>query len=91
MQKLSVLLETGEWEDFTPEKDMTIGDLLQDLNLDGKYFGILVNGKRADEYTIISPKDKIVILPHIAGGAKDYNKDEAGIDADGIKYGPQKP
>ncbi|MBY9020755.1 MAG: MoaD/ThiS family protein, partial [Candidatus Lokiarchaeota archaeon] len=34
----------------------------------GKYFGILVNGKKADEDTEITPNDDITILPHIAGG-----------------------
>ena len=55
-------------ETITPEREMTVGDLLKELNLEGKYFGILVNGKKADENTEISPKDDITILPHIAGG-----------------------
>ena len=47
---------------------MTVKDLLKELSLEGKYFGILVNGKRATEDQKISPTDNIVILPHIAGG-----------------------
>jgi molybdopterin converting factor small subunit len=47
---------------------MTVKDLLAELNLEGKYFGILINGKKADESTKISPSDSVVILPHIAGG-----------------------
>jgi sulfur carrier protein ThiS len=47
---------------------MTVNDLLKELNLEGKYFGILVNGKKADEDTIIKENDEVVILPHIAGG-----------------------
>jgi sulfur carrier protein ThiS len=47
---------------------MTVNDLLKELNLEGKYFGILVNGKKANEDTIINESDEVVILPHIAGG-----------------------
>lgn len=47
---------------------MTVKDLLKELNLEGKYFGILVNGKKALEDTVINQNDGIVILPHIAGG-----------------------
>ncbi len=67
-RQLSELLETGIYETFTPEKTMTVADLLKELNLEGKYFGILVNGKKAEPETKISPEDQIVILPHIAGG-----------------------
>ena len=62
------LLKTGIYETFTPEKRMTVNDLLKELNLEGKYFGILVNGKKANEDTIINESDEVVILPHIAGG-----------------------
>jgi sulfur carrier protein ThiS len=68
MKQIAELLETGIYETFTPEKTMTVKDLLEELSLEGKYFGILVNGKKADEATKISPEDSIVILPHIAGG-----------------------
>jgi len=47
---------------------MTVADLLKELDLEDKYFGILVNGKKADPDTNIKPTDEIVILPHIAGG-----------------------
>ena len=47
---------------------MTVADLLKELNLEDKYFGILVNGKKANPDTKIEPIDEIVVLPHIAGG-----------------------
>jgi len=62
------LLETGIYETFTPDKKILVKDLLKELNLEGKYFGILVNGKKATEDTIINENDEVVILPHIAGG-----------------------
>jgi sulfur carrier protein ThiS len=61
-------LKTGIYETFKPEKSMTVNDLLKELNLEGKYFGILVNGKKANEETVIKETDEVVILPHIAGG-----------------------
>ncbi|MHA1273091.1 MAG: MoaD/ThiS family protein [Promethearchaeota archaeon] len=68
MQKLEDLLNTGVFETFSPEKKMTVADLLKELNLEDKYFGILVDGKKATPDTVIDQNSKIVILPHIAGG-----------------------
>jgi len=47
---------------------MTVADLLEELNLENKYFGILVDGKKASPETTINEKSEVVILPHIAGG-----------------------
>jgi len=68
MRQTSEILETGIIEIIVPERNMLVKDLLRELNLEGKYFGILINGKKADEDTEITPKDDITILPHIAGG-----------------------
>ena len=68
MRQTSEILETGIIEIIVPERNMLVKDLLRELNLEGKYFGILINGKKADEDTEITPKDNITILPHIAGG-----------------------
>lgn len=68
MQKMEELLNTGVYETFTPERKMTVADLLKELNLENKYFGILVDGKKATPETVIDQNSKIVILPHIAGG-----------------------
>ena len=68
MKQTADILETGIIETVIPERKMLVRDLLRELNLEGKYFGILINGKKADEDTEISPKDDITILPHIAGG-----------------------
>ncbi|MBY9011786.1 MAG: MoaD/ThiS family protein [Candidatus Lokiarchaeota archaeon] len=68
MKQTTDLLSTGIVEKFIPEKKMLVRDLLRELNLEGKYFGILINGKKADEDSEISPEDDITILPHIAGG-----------------------
>ena len=47
---------------------MTVGDLLKELNLEGKYFGIIIDGKKASESDVIDKDSSITILPHIAGG-----------------------
>lgn len=47
---------------------MLVKDLLKELNLEGKYFGILVDGKKANENTVINEDSDVLILPHIAGG-----------------------
>ena len=68
IKQISELLETGIYEQYVPEKAMTVADLLKELNLEDKYFGILVNGKKATPETKIDKTSQVVILPHIAGG-----------------------
>jgi len=64
IKQVSELLDTGLYETFKPEKTMTVADLLQELNLENKYFGILVNGKKATPDTVITEQSEVVILPH---------------------------
>ena len=68
IKQVSELLDTGLYETFSPDKSMTVDDLLRELNLEDKFFGILVNGKKATPETKIGKEDEIIILPHIAGG-----------------------
>ncbi|MFX0135603.1 MAG: MoaD/ThiS family protein [Candidatus Hodarchaeota archaeon] len=68
MKQISELLDVGLYETITPDKSMTVADLLRELNLEDKYFGILVDGKKATPDTVINEQSEVVILPHIAGG-----------------------
>ena len=68
MKQIADLLETGIIETYTPKRKMLVKDLLKELNLEGKYFGILVDGKKASEDTVLDENSDILILPHIAGG-----------------------
>ena len=68
IKQVSELLDTGLYETFTPGKTMTVADLLQELKLENKYFGILVDGKKATPETVIGEHSEVIILPHIAGG-----------------------
>lgn len=68
MQKTVELLEAGIYDVIVPEKSMTIADLLKEMNLEGRYFGILVDGKKATPETKVNEYSSVVILPNIAGG-----------------------
>ena len=68
MKQISELLEAGIYDTIVPEKSMTVADLLKELNLEDKFFGILVDGKKATPETRIDETSSVVILPHIAGG-----------------------
>ncbi len=69
MEQIPEIIETGIYTSFKVEKQLTIASLLKELNLESKFFGILVNGKKADKETIIKATDEVIILPNIAGGA----------------------
>lgn len=69
MQQIPELVETGVYTTYKVEKQLTVRALLKELNLESKFFGILVNGKKADKDTIIKATDEVIILPNIAGGA----------------------
>ncbi|TFF97397.1 MAG: hypothetical protein EU547_04415 [Promethearchaeota archaeon] len=63
------MLETGSiYETITPEETMTVADLLKELELEDRYFAVLVNGKKVGPDKVLSPQDEITILPYIAGG-----------------------
>lgn len=69
MEQINEILNTGAYSTFTVEKPITVADLLKELNLENKFFGILINGKKADKDVVIKASDEVVILPNIAGGA----------------------
>ena len=68
MKQATELLETGLYETYSPPVRTTIKKILEDLGVGDRYFGILLNGKNVSEDTWVEPTDKVVILPHIAGG-----------------------
>jgi len=65
MKKLKELWDTGT---IKLEKPMKVKELLKELNLWGKNFGILINGKLGKEDDELKIDDEIVILPAITGG-----------------------
>ena len=71
-QKMEQIYENtstvGSLKEYIVKEKRTVKDLLHDLNLDDKYFAILVDGKKATLDTIITEGQSIVVLPRIAGG-----------------------
>jgi sulfur carrier protein ThiS len=43
-------------------------DILSKLNLESKYFVVLINGKKVEPTDFVEKDDEILILPKIAGG-----------------------
>ena len=58
----------GVLKEFKIRKEQKVSDLLKELNLNDKFFAILVNGKKASLNDKIQEGSDIVILPRIAGG-----------------------
>ena len=58
----------GVLKEFKTQKEQIVSDLLKELNLNDKFFAILVNGKKASLNDKIEEGSDIVILPRIAGG-----------------------
>jgi len=50
------------------EKKKTVDALLKELNINDNFFAVLVNGKKAGMNQLLSPEDKILVLPKIKGG-----------------------
>ena len=71
-QKIDQIYENtktvGSLKEYIVKEKRTVKDLLHDLNLDDKYFAILVDGKKASLDTEIAEGQSIVVLPRIAGG-----------------------
>ncbi len=61
MEKLVQKLELKEKK--------TLRELILDLKIDGKYFAILVNGRKINDLNEVIEKDtSVIILPKIRGG-----------------------
>lgn len=68
MEQITDIINAGLYTTLTVEKSITVADLLKQLNLTDKYFGVLINGKKADMNIVLKPTDEVVVLPNIAGG-----------------------
>ncbi len=66
---ISSNIQTGSLREYSAKKGVSLKNVLEELNLCGKYFAVLVNGKRMDENYITKENDKILVLPKIAGGS----------------------
>ena len=68
MSTLQKINRTSNITTYRAINNQKVQDVLQKLNLEFKFFAVLVNGKRADINQEIQKDDEIVILPKIAGG-----------------------
>jgi molybdopterin converting factor small subunit len=70
MKQTTELLETGIYQEDVITERSTVGKFLENLGVSSqaKYFGVLVNGNKATMDTVVNKDDKIVVIPHIAGG-----------------------
>ncbi len=70
MQNLNELIQSGELSTHTYHvtKEKKVMDLLSELNLMGRYFAIIVDGKRAGPEDVLKEGAEVIILPKIAGG-----------------------
>lgn len=61
-------LEVGTLKTFTAKTPKLVADLLKDMKLNGKFFAILIDGKKAELSDQIKEGQSIILLPKIAGG-----------------------
>ena len=70
MESLQKIHSTGSMTTYRVQEVAKIADLLKKLNLESKYFVILVDGKKASPDATIQKDSEITILPKIAGGGR---------------------
>ncbi len=68
MMGLEKLNETSSMTTYRVKNAQKVYDVLKKLNLETKYFAVLVNGQKADTSMVIEKNDEILVLPKIAGG-----------------------
>ncbi len=67
-QSFEEVIDVGSLKTFHAKRERKVSDLLDELKLNGKFFAILVNGKKVGLNDIIEEGSSIVLLPKIAGG-----------------------
>lgn len=70
LETMQKIYNSGSIATYRVQKESKIEDLLKELNLENKYFVVLVNGKKATPNSIIAKDAEITILPRIAGGGR---------------------
>ena len=65
---LEKLNSTSSMTTYRVKNAQKVYDVLKKLNLESKYFAVLVNGQKVDMSMEIEKNDEILVLPKIAGG-----------------------
>ncbi|WP_457920126.1 MoaD/ThiS family protein [Candidatus Lokiarchaeum ossiferum] len=68
MVGLEKLNEISSMTTYRVKDASKVHDVIQKLNIETKYFAILVNGQKADSNMQIERNDEILVLPKISGG-----------------------
>ncbi len=68
MESLELISQNGMLTEYRVKKSFRVSELIHELNLEQKFYAIMVNGKKSTPDTIIEPESSVVILPKIAGG-----------------------
>ena len=68
IQKIEKVGEVSSMSTYRVKNKQKVIDILQKLNLESKYFVVLINGKKVEKNDEVFENDEILILPRIAGG-----------------------
>ena len=68
MQNIEKIEEVSSMTTYRVKNRQKVIDALQKLNLESKYFVVLINGKKVEINDEVFENDEILILPRIAGG-----------------------
>ena len=68
MQIVEKVNETSSMAVYRIKNRQTVENVLASLNLEAKFFAVLVNGRKVDLKDSINEGDEILVLPKIAGG-----------------------
>ncbi|MDD4353029.1 MAG: MoaD/ThiS family protein [Candidatus Nanoarchaeia archaeon] len=65
---LAQITEQGSLKSYRIKKDSTVAEVLKEMNLENKYFALIVNNKKVGIDYKLKENEELVILPKIAGG-----------------------
>jgi molybdopterin converting factor small subunit len=68
LEQIERLTETSSMTKYMVKTAFTVRQVLEKLDLEQKYFAVLVNGRKAGLDEQIKEGSEIIILPKIAGG-----------------------
>ena len=68
MQNIEKIEEVSSMTTYRVKNPQKVYDILTKLNLESKYFVVLINGKKVEPTDFVEKDDEILILPRIAGG-----------------------
>ncbi len=68
MQNIEKIEEVSSMTTYRVKNPQKVCDIITKLNLESKYFVVLINGKKVEPTDFVEKDDEILILPRIAGG-----------------------